>query len=121
MRRGRIGERKSDKGARWEIPVAVGSRKSAAFENREGRGSLSRDRARIKRTKVGQPLERAAGYSNGSKAHGVTVKVVALVAAPPAVVIAILPVFAPVGTVAVTCVSELAVNVVAFTPPNVTD
>jgi hypothetical protein len=33
---------------------------------------------------------------------------------------ATLPVFAPVGTVAVTCVSELTVTAVAFTPPNVT-
>ena len=31
-----------------------------------------------------------------------------------------MPVTAPVGTVAVTWVSELAVNVVAFTPPKVT-
>ena len=43
-----------------------------------------------------------------------------LTATPPGVVMAILPVFAPVGTVAVTCVSEFAVNAVAFTPPNVT-
>ena len=47
-------------------------------------------------------------------------KLVALVAIPPGVVIAILPVLAPVGTAAVTCVSEFAVKVVASTPPNVT-
>ena len=47
-------------------------------------------------------------------------KLVALVEVPPAVVIAILPVFAPVGTVAVNCVSEFTVNVVAFTPPKLT-
>lgn len=33
---------------------------------------------------------------------------------------AIFPVTAPVGTVAVTCMSEFEVNVVAFTPPKVT-
>jgi hypothetical protein len=35
-------------------------------------------------------------------------------------VIAILPVFAPVGTFAVTCVSEFTATVVVLTPPNVT-
>src|SRR5438445_5231404 len=55
---------------------------------------------------------------NGSEDH-VAVKTVALVAVPPAVVILILPVTAPVGTVAVTCVAELTVKAVAFTPPNV--
>jgi hypothetical protein len=49
----------------------------------------------------------------------VTVNTVALVAIPPGVVIAILPVFAPVGTFAVTCVSEFTATVVALTPPNV--
>ena len=44
----------------------------------------------------------------------------ALEAVPPGVVITIFPVFALVGTVAVTCVSEFTVNVVAATPPNVT-
>ena len=47
-------------------------------------------------------------------------KVLALVAVPPGVVIAILPVFASVGTVAVTCESEFTVKAVALTPPNVT-
>ena len=41
-----------------------------------------------------------------------------LVAAPPAVVITMFPVFAPVGTIAVTCGFEFLVTVVAFTPPN---
>jgi hypothetical protein len=50
----------------------------------------------------------------------VTVKAPELVAVPPGVVIAILLVFAPVGTVAVTCVSEFTVKLVAATPPNVT-
>jgi len=49
-----------------------------------------------------------------------TVNVPELVAVPPAVVILILPVTAPVGTVAVTCVAELTVKAVAFTPPKVT-
>jgi hypothetical protein len=48
------------------------------------------------------------------------VKLVALVAVPPGVVMTIFPVFAPAGTVAVTCVSEFTVKVVAFTPPKVT-
>ena len=39
---------------------------------------------------------------------------------PPGVKIPIPPVLAPLGTVAVTCVAELTVNVVAFIPPNVT-
>jgi MFS family permease len=40
--------------------------------------------------------------------------------ATPAVVTATLPVFAAAGTVAVTCVSEFTVNIVAFTPPKLT-
>jgi hypothetical protein len=48
------------------------------------------------------------------------VKVPELVAVPPGVVIAIFPVSAPGGTVAVTCVSEITVKVVALTPPNLT-
>jgi len=47
------------------------------------------------------------------------VKTVALVAVPPAVVILILAVTAPVGTVALTCVADL-VKFVAATPPKVT-
>jgi hypothetical protein len=50
----------------------------------------------------------------------VTVKTPELVAVPPGVVIAIFPVFAPVGTLAVTWVSEFTVKVVALTPPKVT-
>jgi hypothetical protein len=46
------------------------------------------------------------------------VKVPELVAMPPGVVITILPVFAPLGTVAVTCESEFAVKVAALLPPN---
>src|ERR1700730_14556079 len=52
--------------------------------------------------------------------YGVTVKVPELVADPPAVVTVISPVLAPLGTVAVTLLSELTMNVVAFTPPKVT-
>jgi hypothetical protein len=50
-----------------------------------------------------------------------TVKLVVLVAVPSESVTAIGPVVAPVGTVAVICVSELTVNVVAAVPLNVTD
>jgi hypothetical protein len=57
--------------------------------------------------------------STPSKHYYVTVKTAELVAVPPGVVIAIFPVFAPVGTFAVTCVSELTTTVVALTPPNV--
>jgi hypothetical protein len=39
---------------------------------------------------------------------------------PPGVVIPIFPVIALLGTVAVTCMSEFTVNVVAFAPPKVT-
>jgi hypothetical protein len=56
----------------------------------------------------------------GGSVDYVTVKLVALVAFPPGVVTLILPVFAPLGTFTVTCVSEFTVNVVALTPPNVT-
>jgi hypothetical protein len=45
----------------------------------------------------------------------VTVKLVALVAIPPCVVIPNFPVSVPEGKVAVTCVSESTVKVVAFT------
>jgi hypothetical protein len=48
------------------------------------------------------------------------VNVAVLVAVPPGVVMAILPVLAPVGTVAVTFESEFTVKMVAATPPNVT-
>ncbi len=47
-------------------------------------------------------------------------KVPELVAEPPAVVTVIFPVLAPVGTVAVTLLSEMMGKVVAFTPPKVT-
>ena len=51
---------------------------------------------------------------------GVTLKVPELVAEPPSVVTTIFPVLAPLGTVAVTLLSELTVNMVAATPPKVT-
>jgi hypothetical protein len=49
-----------------------------------------------------------------------TRKLAVLVAVPSESVTAIGPVVAPAGTVAVICVSELTVNVVAAVPPNVT-
>ena len=52
--------------------------------------------------------------------HGVTVKVPELVAVPPGVVMTTFPVIAKLGTVADTLLSELTVNVMAFTPPKVT-
>ena len=51
----------------------------------------------------------------------VTVKLVALVAVPPAVVMEMGPVVAPVGTVAVMCVALVTVKVVAEIPLNFTD
>src|SRR5439155_5410873 len=54
-------------------------------------------------------------------AGAVTVKLLALVAVPPGVVTEIAPVVAPAGTVAVTCVAEFTVNVVALVPLNFTD
>jgi hypothetical protein len=50
-----------------------------------------------------------------------TVKFTALVAVPPGVVTVILPVVAPVGTVAVICVAEFTVNVVALVVLNFTE
>ena len=52
--------------------------------------------------------------------YGVTVKLVELVAVPPGVVTAILPVIAPFGTSASTCASLITCMLVAATPPNVT-
>jgi hypothetical protein len=49
----------------------------------------------------------------------ITVKLVALVAVPPDVTMTILPVFAPVGTVTVTSLSEFTVKLAA-SPPMVT-
>ncbi len=51
---------------------------------------------------------------------GTTVKLLALAAVPPEVVTLIVPVVAPLGTVAVICVEELTVNVVALVPLNFT-
>jgi hypothetical protein len=51
--------------------------------------------------------------------EAVTVKLAALVATPPGVVTAIVPVTPPNGTDAVICVAEFTVNV-AVTPPNLT-
>jgi hypothetical protein len=49
-----------------------------------------------------------------------TVNVPELVATPPGVAIAIFPVAAPVGTVAVTCVAELTLKVeILNTVPNI--
>jgi hypothetical protein len=50
---------------------------------------------------------------------GVTLNCAALVAVPPGVVAAMFPVMAPIGTVAVNCVSEFTVKLVAATPPKV--
>jgi hypothetical protein len=52
--------------------------------------------------------------------YGVTVNGPAVVAVPPEVAMAILPVIAPSGTVAVTFEVKFAVKPVALTPPNVT-
>jgi hypothetical protein len=51
---------------------------------------------------------------------GTTKKLVALIAFPPVVAMAIFPVLAPLGTVVATCVSESTVKLVAATPPNIT-
>src|SRR5579862_8577332 len=52
----------------------------------------------------------AGTVSHGFAPHGVTVNVCVLIAMPPCVWIPTGPVFAPPGTVAVTCVSEFTVN-----------
>src|SRR6266853_7004762 len=51
----------------------------------------------------------------------VTVKLPELLAIPPSVVMLIVPVVAPVGTVAVTCVSEFTVKDEASVPLNLTN
>src|SRR5271170_1119308 len=61
-----------------------------------------------------------AVYIPNGQDYSVTVKLVVLVAVPPFVVIVIFPVFAAVGTVAVTSVSESAVKSVAATPSKLT-
>ena len=58
----------------------------------------------------------SSAFPNGSEHHGVTVKLVALVAVPPGVVMVIFPVLAPVGTLAVTCVSLFTVKLADFVP-----
>src|SRR5947209_11525586 len=66
-------------------------------------------------------VSRPARYgANSRHTQGVTVNVAALVAVPPFVVTTILPVFAPLGTVAVSWVSELIVNTGALSAPNFT-
>ena len=65
-------------------------------------------------------LFQVADVKGSSFLDQITVKVWALVALPPLVVIAILPVLAPAGTTAVTCVSELTEKLKALTPPKVT-
>jgi hypothetical protein len=50
----------------------------------------------------------------------VTVEVPKLETLPPGALSAILPVFAPVGTIAVIWVSELTVKLATFKPPKVT-
>src|SRR5579872_4309743 len=66
--------------------------------------------------------DRCVGIAHAAPSthYCVTVKTPELIAVPPGVVIAILPVFAPEGTLAVTSVSEFTTTVVALTPPNVT-
>jgi hypothetical protein len=58
-------------------------------------------------------------FANLRQRQGVTVKVAALTALPPAVMTEIFPVMAPTGTVAITCVSEFTVKVAGI-PPKVT-
>jgi hypothetical protein len=69
--------------------------------------------------KAAPALERWFLFYRRIPHYGVTVNISGPVAVPPAVVITMFPVFAPVGTIAVTCVFEFLVTVVAFTPPNV--
>src|SRR5437899_8492185 len=57
----------------------------------------------------------------GTGVPPVTVKLPELVAMPPSVVMLIVPVVAPVGTVAVTCVSEFTVKDEASVPLNLTN
>ena len=63
-----------------------------------------------------QPVVRVPPLSVPTTTYGVTVKVVLLVALPPGVVIEILLVTAPAGTVAVTFVSKFTTNVALLLP-----
>ena len=86
--------------------------------NDRGRGggcSVAIFRSRARRYSAG-----AGPAAPGTEQLYVTVEVPALTTVPPGVVTPIVPVFAPVGTVAVIWVSALTVNFVAFTPPKVT-
>ena len=76
----------------------------------------NRVRGRLPKAFVQTANRRAA---NLRPIYGVTVKFVALLALPPGVVIEILLVTTPAGTVAVTCVSEFTTNA-AFLLPKVT-
>jgi hypothetical protein len=84
---------------------------------------------------LSKPAAWASGWTSGAQekaarrrlrtsiprcCYCVTVKSVLLAADPPLVLITILPVIAPVGTLAVTWLSEFTVKLVAATPPNVT-
>jgi hypothetical protein len=66
------------------------------------------------------PTAPLAGRKEATVGAATTVKLEALVAVPPGVVTEIVPVVAPAGTVAVTCVAESTVNDVAATPLNLT-
>src|SRR3984893_6572828 len=80
--------------------------------------SLSHCNEQHKTKKTGRPLP--SHLFLNPNPYGSTVKVPELVAVPSGVVIPILPVFAPVGTVAVTFEVEFTVKLAALTPPNVT-
>ena len=97
--------------------MTAGSTSSGGYARTLGKNTRGNHNATPQ--KKGRP-EGAASYPDAYLSYCVTVKTPELVATPPAVVIAIFPVFAPVGTVAVTCVSEFTVKFVATTPPNVT-
>jgi hypothetical protein len=68
------------------------------------------------------PIGPLVGENDVIEGAVVTVKFVALVAVPPAAVTVILPVTAPLGTVAMICVpGGFTENVLAATPPNFTE
>ena len=66
------------------------------------------------------PVQTVAAPPPIAAGVGLTVKLPAEVPVPPEVVTAIVPVVAPTGTVAVICVAELTVYVIAAVPLNVT-
>src|SRR5579863_1699985 len=64
--------------------------------------------------------EKEAGPPLPAKNYGVTVNFAELLPVPPGVITEIFPVLAPVGTLAINCLSDFTMKVFCVTPPKVT-